>query len=72
MSTRTGRPSIFPDKVRRYQGSVTDVGSGAFEAARRRLAGLVGWPVSRVSDGDVFEFLARGEAAVKKELKTRK
>lgn len=63
-STRIGHPSIFRNKKqgRRYQGIVTKVGSQKFEAARSRLGELAQRPVKWVSDADVFEFLARGEA----------
>jgi hypothetical protein len=56
-----GQPAIFRPKnpATRKQGHMTDVGAKAFEAARKRLAKLAGR--KKVSDGDVFEFLARGE-----------
>ena len=38
-------------------------GHKGFEAAKRRIAGLVGWKVSDISDSDTVEFLARGEVA---------
>jgi hypothetical protein len=66
--TRPGWQSIFEGKSRehRYQGIVTEVGSRAFEAARKKLAKLAGnRPVDKVSDGDVFEALARGWDATK-------
>lgn len=64
------RPTIFGDKSTgtRKQGVITAKGETAFQAARKRLAKLVGWPESRVSDGDVIEFMARGEAATRKWL----
>lgn len=69
---RMGRPSIFREpKTKRYQGNTTKIGSVRFEAARRRLAALTKWPVGKVSDGDVFEYLARGEADTVKYLKER-
>jgi hypothetical protein len=69
---RMGRPSIFRElKPHRYQGNTTKTGSMRFEAARRRLAALAGWPVGKVSDGDVFEYLARGEADTVKYLKSK-
>lgn len=70
MATR-GRPSIFGNgaKVRRYQGSVTEPGQVAFEAGRRRLAALSGWPIVKVSDGDVFEYLALGHNVARQILK---
>ncbi len=45
----------------RYQGIVGRTGKVEFERARRRLKQLAKWK-TRVSDGDVFEFLSRGEA----------
>ena len=64
-----GRASIFRDKVERVQGMITAVGAGQFEAARDRLSTLVKRHVGDVSDGDVIEFLARGEANTRAYLK---
>lgn len=70
VTPRMGRPTIFgPPKPKRYQGNVTAAGSVAFEAARRRLAALSGWPVTRISDGDVFEYMALGDAKARQILK---
>lgn len=72
MSARMGRPTIFGKfgaKSKRYQGAVTPGGEVAFEAARRRLAALVSWPVTQVGDGDVFEYLARGDKETRRLLK---
>jgi hypothetical protein len=64
------RPTIFGKKtVRLTAASVTSDGAKQFEAARKRLAKLVGWPVDRVSDGDVTEALARGWDATERYLK---
>jgi len=70
MKKRMGRPSIFTpkdwkDPETRRQGIMTKVGVVAFEKARVRLAKLVGWESTRVADGDVMEYLARGEAETK-------
>jgi hypothetical protein len=67
-ASRMGRPSIFGVKVRRYQGSVTQAGTVAFENHRRELAKLAKWPVSKVSDGDVFTYLALGREKTLEEL----
>lgn len=71
MSAIMGRPTIFKGKESRYrrQGIMTKEGSARFEVARATLAGMVGWPIDKVSDGDVFEFLARGPLATKAYLK---
>lgn len=57
-----GRPTIFGSKEHgsRVQGGLTKVGTSQFEVARKKLAKMVGWAESRVSDGDVIEALSRG------------
>lgn len=59
-----GQPSIFRNKQGgdRVQGNITPIGSRRFEQARARLGRLAGWECERVSDADVIEYLARGEA----------
>lgn len=59
-----GWASIFREKSTgdRLQGTVTKRGSERFEAARRALARLAKRKVTRVSDADTMEYLARGEA----------
>jgi hypothetical protein len=63
-----GRHSIFrgKDGGDRLQGVITRDGSKAFERERRRLARLyrdiTGQAPTVVSDADVIEYLARGEA----------
>ena len=62
-----GRRSIFRNKdlTRQKAGHTTRVGTARFEAARVRLkilAVLYGVQVEKIGDGDVIEFLARGEA----------
>jgi len=44
----------------RYQGLTTKAGTKAFEAAREQLQRAAKWP-RPPSDGDVFEYLARGK-----------
>ena len=56
------RPSIFRDKVARVQGMISKAGATAFEQRRKQLAKLAGWDVKKVSDADVIEYMARGEA----------
>lgn len=69
-----GRRSIFPNKDDKYrkQGQMTRSGHLAFEAARKRLCELVldtqGWRPRHVSDGDVMEFLGRGEQGTRDHL----
>jgi hypothetical protein len=74
MAKQQARPTraIFKDKLggARYQGVVTAAGSTSFEMARKRLAKMAGREVEQTSDGDVFEFLARGEDATRKYLAT--
>lgn len=71
---RGGWPSVFSgkNKKNRYQGIVTNVGRREFEVARRRLAKLAGLSVKTVSDGDVFEYLARGEADTKAYIEAKR
>lgn len=59
-----GRPSIFRDKVggQRVQAIISKAGAKRFEKARKRLAKLAKWQPAQISDADVVEFLARGEA----------
>lgn len=61
---RIGRPSIFPGKDYAHPRKIrmTPEGAAQMNLARTRLANLVGWKVVDVSDSDVVEFLARGEA----------
>jgi len=65
-----GRPSLFgkKDVNARYQGLMTTVGSRRFETTRKHIAAFVGIPVDRVSDGDVFDYLARGKQEAEKVL----
>jgi hypothetical protein len=64
---KMGRPAVFTpkDPKARYQGLVTREGGRQLEAARKKLAALASLPVKSVSDGDVFEYLARGEEETK-------
>lgn len=64
------RTSIFGSKRKsdRVQGILTPVGTRRFEHARQRLARLAGRETELVSDGDVIEYLARGEVETRKIL----
>ena len=70
-NTTMGRRSVFRGKNRknRVQGIMTDPGSKAFEAARRRLAALVKWKLSEISDADTIEYLALGDDGTRAYLK---
>lgn len=64
-----GWASLFRDKIKeskyRVQGLLTPQGAERFEAARKRLVRLAkvnGLNVSKASDADVIEYLARGES----------
>lgn len=62
-------PSVFKPKNPKHHitvGGMTNAGARAFEQARRRLQKLS--KVSRVSDADVVEYLARGEEETRKVL----
>jgi hypothetical protein len=64
--------AIFPNKnAQRYQGLVSATGAGGIEAARERLARLVGRKAREVGDGDVLEALGRGWPAVEEYLTNR-
>lgn len=57
-----GRDSIFRNKDKKalIRGITTKVGKKKFEEHRKELAVLAKRPVTRVSDGDVVEYLSRG------------
>lgn len=62
-------PSVFAPKNKKHHITVagmTDAGARAFERARQRLQKLS--KVSRVSDADTVEYLARGEEETRKLL----
>jgi hypothetical protein len=62
---KMGRPSVFApkDPKCRYQGLTTKEGSKRLETKRKELSKLSG--VKNVSDGDLFDYLARGEKLAK-------
>lgn len=59
-----GRPSLFrgKDRTRPVSAYMTPAGKQKLHAARVRLAKIVKWDADDITDGDVCEFLARGEA----------
>lgn len=76
-TTGRGRPSIFPGKYsggRRIQASISQLGSKKLDDHRKALAKLykehVGPLLFEIADGDVIEYLSRGEADTVKFLKT--
>jgi hypothetical protein len=60
-----GRPSVFApkDPKARYQGLMTKEGARLAEQHRRELAELSELKPKQVSDGDLFDYLARGKEA---------
>ncbi len=70
---KMGRPSLFApkDPKCRYQGLMTKPGSKLAEAKRKELADLAGLPVKKVSDGDLFDYMARGKEATVELLAAR-
>lgn len=58
-----GHPAIFrgKDRTKPLRAFLTEIGKAKIEEARKRLAKLAKWKVSDVSNGDVVEYLARGE-----------
>jgi hypothetical protein len=60
---RMGRPTIYgqKDPKCRYQGLTTTKGGKFMEDARARAAEAAGLKPAQVSDGDLFEYLARIE-----------
>ncbi len=67
--------NVFKGKAteRKVQGIMTELGWRRFEVARRQLGAIymsvVGRELARVSDGDVVEFLARGEDETRRYLR---
>lgn len=57
-----GRPSLFsPKTVAITHSRVTAECAKGMKITKRRMSELTGWPVTRISVGDVQEFLVRGE-----------
>ena len=71
-SQDTGRPAIFrgKDRTKPVKAYMTAHGKNKVNDARKRLAKIVGWKAADVKDGDVVEFLARGEEDTIKYLKS--
>lgn len=63
------------DKATRFQGIMTAHGRKRFEEQRRKLTRMfrdvMGYDNGGASDGDVVEYLARGEADTRHYLKSR-
>lgn len=70
-----GRPTIFrPKDGGIVSGYISDAGRAAFEKCRGRLqrtAAKHGLTITKVSDGDVVESLARGESVTDREIGER-
>ena len=66
--TMIGRPCLFPNKMggKQVHGFITRFGKRAFDRQRVQLGRLylavTGRRAPRISDADVIEFLARGDA----------
>lgn len=67
---RMGRPTIFKkaDGVD-VHGKISKAAAVKFEKARKALAGLSKFPVGKIGDGDVVEFLVHGESITRLYLK---
>jgi len=59
-----GRPSVFRDKQggARVQGMLTKQGIVAFNLRRKELAKLMSREAKQITEADVIEWLARGDA----------
>lgn len=72
MSPQVGRTAVFRNKGRetRHQvrGFLTERGAERFEAHRQALASLSGRTPEQVGDGDVVEYLARGDQETRDHL----
>lgn len=56
----SNRPSIYPNKKYRVQGTISEEGGRCFDAARKVLAASDAAQLfDRVSDADTIDFLAR-------------
>lgn len=65
-----GRPTVFKKDGPDVHGKISAAAAEKFEMYRKRLAVLAAWPPEkRVSDGDVIEFIIRGEVSTKLVLK---
>lgn len=60
--TKMGRPTLFKKDGPDVHGRISKKAGIAFERLRKRLARREGWPVEKVSDGDVVEFIIETSA----------
>lgn len=60
--TLRGRVSLFRHKTTRVQGMITKIGAQKMKMAKARIGELTGRAQRSISEGDVIEFLSRGEA----------
>lgn len=60
------------DPACRYVGIVTRAGIAYLETRRAELAKLAGRDAEKVSDGDLFEYMARGVKNTREYLKAEK
>lgn len=74
MAKQMGRPTMFKKDGPDVHGRISDSASTKFELARKKLAtiykGVKGeaWK-GKISDGDVIEYLIRGEVSTRLALK---
>jgi hypothetical protein len=66
---KMGRPTLFPKDGPDVHGRISEAAGKKFELKRTQLAKLSGWPIEKLSDGDVIEFIIRGEVSTKLKLK---
>jgi hypothetical protein len=65
-----GRPTVFPKDGPDVHGRISEAAGKKFEMYRQRLAKLAKWEGSRLpGDGDVIEFIIRGEVSTRLKLK---
>lgn len=68
---KVGRPSIFPNRTERFTGFVSKDAQRLLKGHKAVLAQAAGFR-GTVSDGDVAEYLARGQADTSEVLRQRK
>lgn len=66
---KMGRPTIFKKDGPDVHGRISAASAAKFELYRKRLAELAKWPIDKVSDGEVIEFIIRGEVSTRLVLK---
>lgn len=60
---QVGRPSLFNKKTCVIHARVSSIGESRREELRSEISDIVGWPLARISDGDVVEYSFRGKKA---------